>query len=468
MPSRAAPVSHAWPRPPAPGRSLLAVALLLLASGGSAAARQAAYFGDAAAMTGGSGMALYRGGGAAWYNPAGLVGNRRGQVDLSASVFVLRVRSSSGLLETLAPGQVHRADLAHVSLDTIPSALVYKRRLSDRVHAAVAVLVTDQSSFQMRDVFEITEPGGGILSRYYQDTTISSKRETYHVGGVISWAVTPRFRLGWGLFCVYSRFAYRFRDLTASHVEDQGTQELQDPWMYAFDVSADSTFWALRLTMGMQWELARGFFVGLTMRSPTIKLHDRNRVDVLFSMVDSGAPAGELAGFFKKLESRDAVLGFTTPMELVLGLAYRGRRFFVGLEGELLLPFYHVLQYVGDTPPQWNLRLGGRVFLTKKVALGLGIFTERSFDKELLYVGDQRLDFYGVTLGLKLRKAYSVRGNKRADAMVFTTTLAVRYGYGVGTTMGYVNDLVGDTSGEVERSYNVHEVSLYLGSSLYF
>ena len=50
------------------------------------------------------------------------------------------------------------------------------------------------------------------------------------------WQVTPRLRLGWGLYVVYSRFAYEFRDLTASHLEDQTTSELTAPWLYSYDV----------------------------------------------------------------------------------------------------------------------------------------------------------------------------------------------------------------------------------------
>ena len=81
------------------------------------------------------------------------------------------------------------------------------------------------------------------------------------------------------------------------------------------------------------------------------------------------------------------------------------------------------------------------------------------------------MDYYGGVLGFKWRKAYGVKGRTRDDAIVFTTSLCLRYGYGIGQLMGYVNDLTG--SGSVadpmqERDYNAHEVALYIGSSLYF
>jgi len=444
------------------------VAVFVAVEASPAWARHTAYYGDAAAMTGGAGMALYRGGGSAWYNPAGLVGNRRNQVDLSASVFVLRFQDSAALLETRAPGQVHKADLDYVSIDMIPSALVYKRRLSKKVHAAVAMFVTDQDSFEMHDVFEITGSAGGMLSRYYQRTTVSSKRQTYHFGGMLSWAVTPRFRLGWGLFGVYSRFSYEFRDLTASHLEDQATSELQDPWMYAFDVGVQSTFWALRLTMGMQWEFAKDWFFGMMVRTPTLKLYDESRLDVLLTLADASAAPGDLAGVFLKLDTEEPAFGLNTPLEMVAGFAYRNKKFFVGFEGEVHLPFHHFQEYIKEIDPQWNLRLGGRMFLSQTMALGVGAFTERSLRKELLFVGDHHLDYYGAVIGLKWRKAYSVRGRVRDDALVFSTTIAVRYANGTGTLRGYVNDLVSDDTGEVDRIYYVHEFAFYLGSSLYF
>jgi hypothetical protein len=44
------------------------------------------FYSDDAAMTGGTVVASTRDAGAIWYNPAGLGGIRRGQIDLSGSV----------------------------------------------------------------------------------------------------------------------------------------------------------------------------------------------------------------------------------------------------------------------------------------------------------------------------------------------------------------------------------------------
>ncbi len=38
--------------------------------------------------------------------------------------------------------------------------------------------------------------------------------------------------------------------------------------------------WGLQFTMGMQWEFAQGWFWGLMVRSPTLKLHSANRFDI--------------------------------------------------------------------------------------------------------------------------------------------------------------------------------------------
>ncbi len=444
------------------------VALLLGLWAGEVRARHTAYFGDAAAMTGSSGMALYRGGGAAWYNPAGLVGNRRSQVDLSASVFILRFRDSSGLLETRTPGRVDVANLDTITFDTIPSALLFKRRLGKRVHAAIGMFVTDQDAFQLRDVLEITDANGGMLSRYYQRTTITSKLQTYHFGVMLSWELHKRFRLGWGVFGVYSRFSYEFRDLTASHLEEQSTGNLQSPWLYIYDVSVNSTLWGLQLTMGMQWEFAKRWFWGLMVRSPTLKLHYANRFSTLVAVADSAPAPTDPAGIFVRERIDGAMTELTTPMELVAGFAYKAKEFFVGLEGELLLPFRNFRTYVSTIDPQWNVRLGGRMYVAERVALGIGAFTERSLRKDLFFVGDRRMDFYGAVFGVKWRKAHSVRGRTRDDAIVFTTTIAIRYAYGTGVMQGYVNDLVSGNGGEVERLHHVHEFALYLGSSLYF
>ena len=82
------------------------------------------------------------------------------------------------------------------------------------------------------------------------------------------------------------------------------------------------------------------------------------------------------------------------------------------------------------------------------------------------------MDYYGSVIGIKWRNAHGVKGRKREDGIVFTTTLALRYAWGRGYLQGWINDLDGlppnNDTGPVRRRHTVHEMALYLGSSLYF
>jgi hypothetical protein len=446
---------------------LVATSTWLFAAG-AARARSASYYGDAAAMTGASGMALYHGGGAVWYNPAGIAGSERNQIDLSASAFVLRLRNSSGLLTTEIPGATHVADLAAVSIQTVPSAVVFKRRLYKKLHGALVILVSDMESYHLED--DMMARGGAYT--YYQRTSIDQILQTYHLGFTLGWEVSERFRIGWSAYAVYSRFSYEVRATTEAHTSvDPSTGVATSPYLLVDNSAAESSLWGIQLGMGLQWQLAERWHLGLMVRAPVIEIQEKSTaLRVLTSAMQPEHGVG--TGLYVNRPLARRVADLVSPMQVVLCLAFKQPRYWIGLEGDVTLPVKNFQEWL-DYPAQWNLRFGGHFLVGKRAALGFGLFTERSLRREPVadFPGDAVFDYYGATFGVSWRTTYKLAKPLRADGLVLTTTIGLRYAFGTGSMTTVRNNLVDlenaiTTFGQQHR--NVHELGLYIGSSLYF
>lgn len=444
----------------------LIAASLLLFTIGEARARNSSYYGDSAAMTGASGMALYRGCGSAWYNPAGIVGNQRSQIDLSASAFVFRIRNSTGLVTTQIPGSTHDADLAAVSIQTVPSAVVFKRKLAKKLHGALVILVTDLETYHLDD--EMQQQGGGHT--YYQRTSIDQILQTYHFGFALGWEISERFRMGWSAYAVYSAYSYEFRAVTAAHTSIDPDGATTDPYLLIDNSSAESSLWGIQLGMGIQWQMSEHWHLGMMVRAPVIELKEESNAHWQLNLATHQPGFG--GGLFIKEPLANHAGGLISPMQVALGLAFKQKRYWLGLEGDLTLPVKNFQEWL-DYPVQWNFRFGGRFFVAKRVAIGFGLFTERSLRRDPLdsFPGDSAFDYYGATFGIKWRTTHTVQKVLRADGLVLTTTIGLRYAYGYGSMTTMQNDL--RNLDQVEwtfeaQSRSVHELGLYIGSSLYF
>lgn len=451
-------------------RSCLFVALVgLAAAPASAGNRQPFFLGNDAAMTGGALTAVTDDAAAAWYNPAGLGAIGRAKIDVSASAFVLRVRTLPGVLKTDLPSSVESADLSSTKLLSVPSALVYARNVGGGVTLAFGVFVPYQEAADARttlrteDVTRVGEP-----FTYDQHLDFSMKSSEYHLGFAAGWQVAPTLRLGASLVGIYASLSQSVRfwvDLEApgkdASARAVALREQGD------DVSGLGGYGVVSL----QWELAPGWLLGAVVRTPGLMFKrwaDQTTLSLSAATGTDQPPSAALD--YDEQEPSDSDVHMVTPLSMTLALGYRTKGGWFGVEGDVELPLENVDLGI-DTRLLWNLRVGGRFQLTDHVHAGLGVFTDRSNAPEPEDLAATHVDFYGLTLGVELRSPHALQDKPDPEALVFSTTIALRYAYGVGRSGGVMFKPLADPSENIESfTTDVHfnELALHIGSTLYF
>ncbi len=451
-------------------RSLwLGVMCAALLAGAPAHAQHSEYFGNEAAMTAGSGMALYRGADAAYYNPAGLAGLQRTKIEISGTAFVLRIRNFPGLLTVDLPSGRYQPSIRSLEVLPIPAALVFTRGVHPKVTLSLGIFVTSSDRLDGSSTFNRMEQVSGEDLQFLQRAVFKHVHQTYHIGPGVGWQVTPRFRLGASLLLLY-RTAHRHLSLVVdARNEAEGADQVQTS--STFDYETETALFGGRLVAGLQWEMARGWHLGAVVRSPTLSFHQTGETAQLVTAAQLRPGVDPFTSLtLDTSEPADASGQMAEPAEFVLGLGYRHRRFWIGAEAELRLGMTN-RDLLIDDHLQWNTRLGARVWLKETLSLGFGGFTDRSPRDSIPFVGDYRVDYYGFTLGVQWESRHAVKGRPRADGLIFSTTIALRYAYGAGDARGYAYRYPPESSSDQQYPtvpVRFHDLGLHIGSSLYF
>jgi hypothetical protein len=429
------------------------------------------FHGNEAAMMAGAVTAAGTGAGMLWYNPAGLGANQRSRLEISGSLFTLRLRS-------LAPFQVVAATDPDSGITTffdsenarssdilsVPSALSYTRALGEHVTAGFGVFT------QVRDQFTVDStyrPDLGFDLEYRR--TLSVDHQRLFLGPGIG-AQFGRLRIGASVFFVYESQRFDERNALFGMVDDLGFQATDD-------FRIDLRRLAVELVLGAQVDVGRRGRLGVTVRGPRFRIDDR----IELSYVATEAVGDSTAAAFGHANERVAeglneLSGpLAAPIEVVLAGGLVTENCSAGAELDLSHRYSALSEYIFT----YNLRAGVRCKASDTLEIGGGFFTDRA-NADANGILDVFADYYGGSFAVTLSTPVGLRhddGDEEGgpDELIFRSTFALRYAAGIGFGTSGLADLDAIDASPDSFVFDVdlqdlvvHEIGIYIGSGLDF
>jgi hypothetical protein len=429
---------------------LLIAALLAVPSLALASNQDSVLLGNDAAMTAGSVTAMVADPSAAWYNPAGLALIHRNAIDLSATGILIRPYSIPTFFQGDLSGGPVSSGVDFTEFLTVSSALVFARSLGPNTTAAVGLFVPTQSDRTGRA--DLGSRGSAVDPTFSEVLTLTQIAAEYYVGPSIGFALSDDLRIGVSLFGVYVKqrdwFTYTLDATPAgSMMATHGQVDFRD----------FITGFGLRLEAGFQWTIVGPLSLGVVVRSPLSMMtvsQDYQLSIVPTPMNPPGSPPA--FSFGRPIE----------PLRLHLALSCAFAGGFLSAEADAREPLH---DFVDSSTDHWvvNFRAGGKFPISERVSLGAGLFTDFSFDRTPASITESSVDYYGGTAGLEYKTRFEIKDRPAEEAVVVSTTLALRYALGTGQVAGQI--FPGPNSGQPNLSgATFQEFSLHIGSALYF
>lgn len=401
--------------------------------------------------------ATSEGGGAIWYNPAGLAHLGGGRVDVSVNGYAVRFGGNP----TLSGGEGATVQtLGRLDLNVVPTALSITQKFG-RVGLGIGVFVPTQGVNILRTLVreDASETEGLEFS-----TNLYERYQSYHAGPSIGFSPTEELDLGASLLATYQTLL-GLGSLGIVARTPAGAVILNQNYLNdAIQVGA-------QFVLGAKWRPRRDWFFGVTVRTPALRIAQiLQTIESETTVVAGSTEPSSSTRFRDDFGLRATVI---SPFRFHFGAAHTVDRYLVSADMSLMLPFTDANLSLRQRAT-WNGRVGIRRDVTPGLAIGGGFFTDMSTFETPREFGESQVNYYGVTAALDLKNPYlvSAKGSttlEKPAELVFGTSVALSYALGVGTVMSGLAryDAMNGLSLENLRSDVVaHEITLHIGSTL--
>lgn len=421
------------------------------------------YLGSDAALDAGAVTADTRGGGAIWYNPAGLARVAGARLDVGASAYSLHFGGQPDFSGGSPDTEIRRLTSTDIKVVATALATVWR---AGPIGLGLGVFVPRQEEVALRTQVFTRGAGNAAAPASEFGIDVLSSSKDYYAGLAVGVAPNRRVSIGASLFAVYrTELSTAFAEVGARSGNAQAS--------LATHSTLDWRQIGAQLVLGLQLEPRPDWDVGFTFRLPSLRIYEL-RQDVNaenLAATDGDQTAIEHSASFERASRFSHA--FVDPLRFHAGVAHATGAARLGVDVSYQVPFRDAEVGI-DWKPTLNARVGGHYRLDSAWTIGGGLFTDRSPVRAARAFGESDIGYYGVTLSLDTRTTYETLARVDANAapsasgkLEFGTCVALSYAVGFGRVVrGSVDFTDGAGVIEVAESAVAHEVLVHVSSSL--
>ena len=420
------------------------------------------FVGSQAAMTGGAVSAMVSDASATWYNPAGVGAVSLDQIDVSGTFYALRFYAARGFLTSTSgesdPGSV-------IEFVSVPSQIAYVRRLGAGVSLGLGYFAPQAQNLVLRESLSVPlrEPGAEATANdeVTWQLAFNGVRVQHTAAAALGFALSPRVRMGLSAIGTYQN---EIQSVSLAGLRTQGGEATA--FLGTMQLGTSSLL-GVELGAGFQMDLDSAWRLGLSLRSVRLLIYQSLHVLGASGLASRTGDEVSIGGVTLEPRQSTASLAVLRGGRAGLSLARRtSRGDWAALELDVQPGVYNERLGI-DRQTVVNARLGGYYRVSETLAVGAGIFSDRSADVPPRDALNARGDFYGATLGFELSDRHRLLDGERDGALSFTSTFAFRYAYSNGT----LNDVLVDPADLSTLDGHlgpmiVHELGFYVGGGI--